>query len=81
MTTFATRKTSTPPADSALEEILREIAVPMQIPVGAEEHFQKAVDTPFEDQLDYSFSRAFLDRMEKDPAWPGWIHRKEADKK
>jgi serine/threonine protein kinase len=47
---------------------------------GAEEHFQKAVDTPFEDQLDYSFSRAFLDRM-KDSNWPSWISNKETNKK
>lgn len=49
--------------------------------LGAKEHFRKSIDTPFEDQLDYSFSRAFLDRLEKDSTWPAWIHKKKADKK
>jgi hypothetical protein len=47
----------------------------------AAEHFRKSVDTPLEVAEDYVFSKAFLERLEKDPNWPPWIPKKEDDKK
>jgi hypothetical protein len=49
--------------------------------LGAEKRFRKSIDTPFEDQLDYCFSQAFLDRLERDPTWPVWMLKKVVDKK
>jgi tetratricopeptide (TPR) repeat protein len=40
---------------------------------GAAEHFRQSVNTRVLMFFEYSWSRAFLARMEKDPAWPPWI--------
>ena len=39
----------------------------------AREHFQKCVATRCFDFDAYDWSRAFLDRMKRDPDWPRWI--------
>jgi tetratricopeptide (TPR) repeat protein len=45
--------------------------------VGAREHFQKCCDTRIFIYWDYTWARAFLKRLELDPAWPPWIPGKE----
>jgi hypothetical protein len=42
---------------------------------GARAHFRKSAYTRlYTWSWDYMWARAFLARMEKDPAWPPWIH-------
>ena len=45
--------------------------------VGAADHFRLSVDTRVYIFFEYVWSRAFLARMEKDPAWPPWIPMRE----
>lgn len=40
---------------------------------GAADHFRRAVDTYALGHSAYPWSRAFLKRMEQDPAWPPWL--------
>ena len=39
----------------------------------ARAHFQKSVATDVFLYVEHDWSRAFLARMEADPAWPSWI--------
>jgi hypothetical protein len=45
--------------------------------VGAKEHFQKALDTKLYSNVAYPYARAFVARMNRDPAWPKWISIKK----
>ncbi|HVS38258.1 MAG TPA: hypothetical protein VMS17_22060 [Gemmataceae bacterium] len=40
---------------------------------GAHEHFRKAVELGTLEQTTTDLCWLFLDRMERDPAWPPWI--------
>src|SRR5262249_1973645 len=40
---------------------------------GAQQHFRKCVATRVFDSWEWPWVRAFLARMEQDPAWPRWI--------
>ncbi len=40
---------------------------------GAREHFGESLDTNIFYYFDYSWSHAFLARMDQDPTWPPWI--------
>jgi hypothetical protein len=44
--------------------------------IAAREHFRKCVATGDFDSWHWPWVRAFLARMEKDPAWPWWISPK-----
>jgi hypothetical protein len=44
---------------------------------GAREHFRRCAETRVFIYWDYTWARAFLARMEKDPAWPPWIPLKK----
>jgi serine/threonine protein kinase len=44
---------------------------------GAREHFRKAVATGVFMHGSYYYSRAFLNRLDQDPAWPRWLPVKE----
>jgi serine/threonine protein kinase len=44
---------------------------------GAQEHFQKSVDTHFYGHITYPYARVFLERLEAKPGWPGWIDAKK----
>ena len=44
---------------------------------GAQEHFQKSVDTHFYGHIVYPYAHVFLARMKRDPEWPAWIPVKE----
>ena len=39
----------------------------------AREHFEKAVTPRALESFEYEWARAYLERMEADPAWPAWI--------
>lgn len=41
--------------------------------VAAQEHFRKCVATRAFDSWHWPWVRAFVTRMETDPAWPAWI--------
>jgi hypothetical protein len=43
---------------------------------GARRHFQKVLDTKACGAIPYPYARAFLARLERDPAWPKWIDKK-----
>jgi tetratricopeptide (TPR) repeat protein len=40
---------------------------------GAQDHFQKSVDTHFYGHITYPYARIFLERLKRDPEWPKWI--------
>ena len=40
---------------------------------GARRHFNECVATHYSHRGDYQWSRAFLARMDRDPAWPRWM--------
>jgi tetratricopeptide (TPR) repeat protein len=44
---------------------------------GAQQHFQKSVDTHFYGHIVYPYAHVFLARMKRDPEWPAWIPVKE----
>jgi hypothetical protein len=44
---------------------------------GAAEHFRACIRTRIFDYIEYGWSRAFLARMDQDPAWPPWIPLKD----
>ncbi len=44
---------------------------------GAREHFRKSSDTRVFIYWDWMWARAFLKRLERDPAWPRWIPPKK----
>ena len=44
---------------------------------GAREHFRRCIAKNFFILLPYYWSRAFLGRMDEDPAWPLWIPLRE----
>jgi hypothetical protein len=46
---------------------------------GAAEHFQRCTDTYVLEYMEYKWSRAFLERLQRDPTWPPWIPVKEGD--
>ena len=45
---------------------------------GARLHFRRAVQTRVVWYVDYTWSLAFLSRMDADPDWPRWIPRRKA---
>jgi tetratricopeptide (TPR) repeat protein len=49
--------------------------------MGAQEHFQKSVDSHFYGHITYPYARIFLERLERaeqrDEKWPPWIERKK----
>jgi tetratricopeptide (TPR) repeat protein len=44
---------------------------------GAQEHFQKSVDTNFYSHIFYPYARVFLERLKRDKKWPPWIPLKK----